>query len=398
MRRENSRGAISFQRQELTEDGAPRPGRFLAAGILALLAFCGGTAAGVGDPSSDSLRVIPVGRYDFEALVAPDPALLPEGLSGLAWEGGDRYFAVGDEHACLHRLTIQVNSKTGEIVKARFGNPVRLCDSLGVPIPDTATGKDREGVAIDSSNQSVWAANEWTGSNVHSPSIEEHSLTDGRLLTLLTPDSDRMLKVFEKIRYNLGFESMTRRPDGSEFWTANEGPLTVDGPRATDSTGAVVRLQKFDAAMRPVAQYAYRIDRYPKRISAPFFLGGNEVSGLSELAALPDGRLLALERAFSGDSTGAANFRDRIYLVDTAGATDIGQGELASGLLGKSYTPIRKTLLWELNSGFTNSNFEGMALGEKLENGDQLLLLIADNNEGRSQALYSLRLAGSGRP
>jgi hypothetical protein len=146
--------------------------------------------------------------------------------------------------------------------------------------------------------------------------------------------------------------------------------------------------------MHPVAQYAYPIDSYARRIASPFFLVGSDVNGVSDLAALPDGRLLVLERAFSGDDAGAANFRQRIYLVDVTEATDVSRGEPALGLAGRKYVPARKKLLWELNSGFTNSNFEGMCLGGPLENGDQLLLLVCDNDQGRSQALYSLRLAG----
>jgi len=153
-----------------------------------------------------------------------------------------------------------------------------------------------------------------------------------------------------------------------------------------------VRLQKLDDQRRPLAQYPYEIDRYPARITSPFFLARNDVSGLSELLALSDGRLLALERSFAGDSTGSANFRNRIYLVDVTDATDVSRGEFAVGLEGRAYTPARKTLLWELNSGFTNSNFEGMAFGGRLANGDQLLILIADNDTGRDEALYSLRL------
>ena len=168
----------------------------------------------------------------------------------------------------------------------------------------------------------------------------------------------------------------------------------MDGPPASQSAGGVVRLQKLDDAMHPLAQYAYEVDPYLMRITSPFFLARSDVSGLSEILALEDGRLLALERSFAGDSTGSAGFRNRLYLVDVKGATDVSQGELASGLAGRAYTPARKSLLWELSSGFTNSNFEGMTFGGRLANGDRLLILIADNDTGRSEALYALRLAG----
>lgn len=365
-------------------------GLIVAGAILAGTVFA---APAVGQASApDSLRLIPVGRYDFEAPPTAERSLLPEGLSGISWMGGDSFLAVGDEHPCLHPITVQVDPETGRIVSARFGRPIPLLDFNGASLSDSSITKDREGIAVDATTQTVWVANEWTGADTKRPSIALHQLSDGRMTRIIDTGSYPMLKIFEKIRYNLGYESLARRPGGAESWTANEGPVTVDGPRASDSTGAIVRLQKFDDLMRPVAQYAYNVDPYLARIRSPFFLVGTDVSGLSELVALADGRLLALERTFAADSAGAVNFRDRIYLVDTAGATDVSQGDFAAGLRGRTYVPARKTLLWELNSGFTNSNFEGMALGRKLANGDQLLLLISDNDSGRSEALYSLRL------
>ncbi len=345
-------------------------------------------------PQPDSLRLIPVGRYDFEAPSSSDRSLLPEGLSGISWMGGDSFLTVGDEHPCLHPIAVEVDSETGQIAAARFGRPIPLLDSEGGSLADSAAKKDREGLAVDAMTQTVWIANEWTGADTKRPSIALHQLTDGRMIRLIYTESDPMLLIFERLRYNLGFESLARRPGGAESWTANEGTISVDGRRASDSTRSVVRLQKFDDSMRPVAQYAYEVDPFFARIRGPFFLVGTDVSGLSELIALADGRLLALERSFAADSTGAVNLRSRIYLVDTAGATDVSRGEFAVGLVGKTYLPAKKTLLWEINSGFTNSNFEGMALGKKLANGDQLLLLIADNDSGRSQALYSLRVVG----
>jgi len=377
-------------------------GRLLAAGFLVLCvldtakpALTAVPAAGTAPSSAvvaapGGVRLIPVGRYDFEAPAGGERALRPEGLSGIVSLGGGRYLTVSDEHACLSSLTIQVDSITGKIRAARFGETIRLLDSLGAHLPDSVLGKDREAIALDADGRSVWLANERTGADLHRPSLERYALSSGRMMELVRVDSHPMLRVFENIRVNLGFESLTRRPGG--FWTANEGPLTVDGAPATNSTGAVVRLQKLDDGMRPLAQYAYEVDRYPARIASPWFLARNDVSGLSELLELDDGRLLALERSFAGDSTGSANFRNRIYLVDVTDATDVSRGDLAAGLEGRAYTPAHKTLLWELNSGFTNSNFEGMGLGGRLANGDQLLILIADNDTGRNEALFSLRL------
>ncbi len=342
----------------------------------------------------DSLRIIPVGRRDFVARENPDKTLLPEGLSAIIWLGGDDYLTVGDEHPCIHPISIRVDPDSGRILTATFGEPLRLTDTLGVRFPEDTMGKDREGMAPGPTSESVWIANEWTGADIHRPSLEQHSLRDGRMLRLVRTDSDSMLQLFSRIRYNLGFESLTRTPDSSGYWTGNEGPLLMDGRRPSDSTDAVVRLVRLDASMRPLAEYPYYIDPYAKRLMSPFFLQGTEASGLSDLIALPGGILLALERSFAGDIKGAANFRHRLYVVDPRRATDVSGGAFSGGLAGKTYTAVRKRLLWEMNSGFTNSNFEGMCLGPTLRNGDRVILLIADNDQGRSEALYTLRLVG----
>jgi hypothetical protein len=114
---------------------------------------------------------------------------------------------------------------------------------------------------------------------------------------------------------------------------------------------------------------------------------------VSELAALPGGRLLVLERSFGGDIGGYASLRSRLYLVDREGATDVSAPEFRAGLAGKRFTAVRKTLLWQEGWGLTDSNFEGMSLGPELTDGSRLLVLVADNNGGSAQALFTLRLA-----
>jgi hypothetical protein len=343
------------------------------------------------------LRVIDVGRYDFEARPDADRRLLAEELSGIAWMGKDRYVAIGDQHACLHVLTIRIDPITGRVRRARVGEPVLLRDERGRAFPDSAEGPDREGIRFDRASKSVWISNERTGRSTRRSSMERYRLGDGRRTALVTTDSDPALRVFARQRNNRGFESLTGRADGRETWTGNEGPLPADGRPPTAATGGVVRLLRLDAAMRPMAQYAYVLDPYPAQIQSPTLLRGHALNGLSDLLLLPDGRLLALERAFAGDSTGAAGFRIRIYEVDFSRATDVSRPPLAEGLAGKEYVTARKRLLWERSFGLDDSNFEGITLGPRLRNGDRALLLVADNNGGTAEALYALRLSGLGR-
>ena len=365
------------------------PGRSVVAACAALCSLSVAPSAPAGP-----LRVTAAGRFDFEAPVAAEPRLLAEELSGIAWMGGDRYVAVGDEHACLHFLSIRLDARTGRVTAARVERPLPLRDERGTPFPDSTEGPDREGIRYDRAAGAVWISNERTGCDASRSSLSRHSLSDGRRTRFITVDSDTALRIFATQRKNLGFESLTGREDGRETWIANEGPLRVDGGRAGESMGGVVRLVKLDGAMRPLAQFAYVVDPYPARIASPPLLRGYDVSGLSDLLLLPDGRLIALERTFAGDSTGAASLRIRLYEADVSGATDVSLPPYAKGLAGERYTPAAKRLLWEGRFGLTNSNFEGIALGPRLRNGDRALLLLADNNGGAAEAIYALRLSG----
>src|SRR5690606_38995059 len=119
---------------------------------------------------------------------------------------------------------------------------------------------------------------------------------------------------------------------GGTVWTANEEALSVDGPLSTPSAGTVVRLLRYDNA-GPAAQHAY--------VTAPIHglvISGSR-SGVSDLVALPDGRLLALERSFA---LASPLFLTRLYEVDTSGATDVSG---LPGLAGQMYTPATKRLL-----------------------------------------------------
>ncbi len=372
----------------------------LVAGIALLLSL--GVLSSSGFAQTRALGVSEVGRFDFTGGDSPDPRQVAEGLSGIVRVAGDQYLAVSDLHAHLHRLAIEVDPTTGQILSARFGTPLPLTDSLGFDFPEPDQGMDREGIIYDPSTGSVWIANERTGSDTTMPSIAQHSLETGEMTDIVIASRQSPLYVFSNIRTNLGFESLTRRPDGSEIWTANEQSLTVDGGPPTASEGAVVRLQRFDGALRPMAQYAYVTA--PLSATTPSRIIQWGISGVVDLLALSGGALLVLERAVVGGPAGEPTVRIRIYEVDFAGATDVSRRPLASGLLdaAEPYIPVQKRLLIELTGGLrrdtgSNFNFEGLALGPRLENGDHSLILVADNATGTSQTLYALRLSGLGR-
>jgi hypothetical protein len=104
--------------------------------------------------------------------------------------------------------------------------------------------------------------------------------------------------------------------------------------------------------------------------------------------ALPDGRILGLERSLAFHLNGF--FQSRIYHIDVSAATDVSG---LAGLSGASYMPAAKMLLW---SGFLQ-NVEGLALGPELPNGDRVLLGIVDDGDPIStNHLVAWTLSGVG--
>jgi hypothetical protein len=125
------------------------------------------------------------------------------------------------------------------------------------------------------------------------------------------------------------------------------------------------------------AQYAYEVE--PIHGASTL---GNPQSGLSDLVAMPDGTLLALERSVA---VATPIYLSRIYEVDSSGATDFGAAQFAAGLAGHSYSPVAKQLLWSgAADAAAGQNLEGLALGPRLANGSWTLVGVVDGGDGFS--------------
>ncbi len=280
-------------------------------------------------------------------------------LSGIAWAGGSQYFAVSDDGARLYPLNVVLDPTTGAIQSASAGTAAYV------------TGYDLEGIALAGDGLSAWISDE-TG-----PAIRRFSLSGGaEIATLALP------AVFSSVRSNLSLESLARDPRSGALWTANEEALSIDGPVSNFTHGSTIRVQRFDANGNAAGQWAYMTDEIPGDLLMP----GRDVeaSGVSDLLVLPDGELLALERAFGRDTF----FRSRIYALDRSTATDTSAD---ASLASASFTPISKTLLWE--NTYTTANFEGISIGPRLANGDHSLVLVSDDGGFADQLALTLRLS-----
>jgi hypothetical protein len=335
-----------------------------------------------------TLTITDVGRYDF----TDNSGSGARELSGLVNNGGSSYSAIGDKDALLHTLSLGINTTTAQINSAAFSpSPLPLKNAVGGALP----GGDREAIALQNGN--IWIANE------SGPQLEAYYPLSGTQNGPPITSAHAGMGIYSSVRPNKAWESLTvYHTNTSVILFANEDALTVDGPEANFTNGAMVRVQAAfadasNSTAQAVGQFAYPIDAING--DNPFVTG--ETSGLVELLALPNGRVLAMERA-----VGATGYRIRIYEINGYFGTDISGLPGLDGLTPSvDYTPLGKTLLWENTfSVLTNSNFEGIALGPELIDGERALILIADNASGpvlpivgqqwtaQDQSLYTVKL------
>ena len=315
------------------------------------------------------------------------------GLSGIAYAGGDSYWTVADNNDKLVKISVKLNGD-GSIASASVLNGVTIADV-----------HDNEGISLAKDGKSAFVSEEDT------PGIHEYSLEDGRRLKSLDiPD----VFLHGHTVHNRGFESLSETADGKSLWTANEHALTVDGsPQSVvEPFGSTtrVRLVRFalaqDGSAKAVEQFVYQT------------AGVHELAGfnsLTDLAALGDRQLLALERSGGEGLTGVKSIKSRIFLVTIAGATDVSRPPFDKGLgrtpstqktsPARALRMVRKELLYE---GFvcekTGQNLEGLCLGPQLAPGRFAVLGVVDDTDGalhlsHTQVVaFELDLSGTGKP
>lgn len=329
-----------------------RPLRLIRCGFVALIVSASTFPVGAANWS--------INRVNHVALTPPGGVTVAE-MSGVTYvgpvAGAHRFIAAEETKGELIQFDLTLTAGGG-------------IDSIAnVAAIDVVPTSDFEGIAYTNPERnSVFLAAE---SGAH---LREVSLATGAEL-----QNGAVPTLFNNRRGNLGTESLTRSLDGTVMWTANEQALTIDGDKSTPSAGTTVRLLKLNVdgnATSAGPQYAYNVEP----IHGAAFPDAQ--SGLSDLTLMPDGTLLALERSL-GISTPL--YLNRIYEISPAGATDVSVAPFNAGLIGQTFTPVGKSLLWSgpIDASF-GQNMEGLTLGPQLANGDWSLIGVVDNGDGSS--------------
>lgn len=188
---------------------------------------------------------------------------------------------------------------------------------------------------------------------------------------------------------NKGLEGLAVTPSTNTVWASYQSSLLQDGEFDGEKCrGDLVRWLAFDADGQRVREVAYPLD--------------HRKSGISEILAVDEERLLVLER----DSKGGDEAKiKRIILADLRGASDVSsieslptnQESLRDGFLGDgtSVRLVKKQLLinlmeWqdELGDAATAEKPEGLAWGRPLEDGRRTLWICWDNDFDPARKSY----------
>lgn len=184
---------------------------------------------------------------------------------------------------------------------------------------------------------------------------------------------------------NRGLEGLAVTPSEATVWASYQSSLLQDGELdGQRCRGDLVRWIAFNAEGQCIREAAYPLD--------------NRKSGISEILAVDEDRLLVLERDYMG---GSEAITKRIFLADLRGSSDVSSVEALPSdkdrLVGSdsSVRLVQKQLLidlidWqaELGDAATAEKPEGLAWGKPLPDGRRTLWICWDNDFETSRQSY----------
>ncbi|MCF2873945.1 MULTISPECIES: esterase-like activity of phytase family protein [unclassified Tenacibaculum] len=181
-------------------------------------------------------------------------------------------------------------------------------------------------------------------------------------------------------KHNGAFESSSKSFDNKGFWTAMEAPLEADGEEPTfHETKSPIRITYFDnVTQKATKQFAYQLEKIDKPAK-----GKINLNGATAILEYAENSFFIVERIYQ---SGYGSFGNTIRIFKATIIKESTNTLSMSSLKNEKYVPLKKELLFDFNNakdqlgqGFID-NIEGITLGPKLSNGNQSLILVADDN------------------
>lgn len=298
------------------------------------------------------------------------------GLSGLTYDAvRDVYYAISDDRSQIDRArfyTLRIDLTDGSLDEGDVSvvGVTILRDPRGRAFPPLSV--DPESIAL-TPRRTLVITSEGDASLLIDPFVREFGLSGRQLANRHVPNYyDPAPGGTAGVRTNLGFESAGYSPEGFLF-TGTEAALAQDGPAASLTSTSPARLLRYSQSGRLDREFVYIVEPVQEAPTPP---DAFVVNGVVDILPLSPTRMIVMERSFS---VGAGN-DVRLYLVDTAGATNVrGMQALPADLAG--IQPVQKTPFYDFDVlGLTLDNLEGLAFGPTLPDGSQTVVVVSDNN------------------
>ncbi len=334
------------------------------------------------------------------------------GLSAITYNRRrDLFYALSDDPSQLaparfYTFKLALNSTETEkigIQKIDIESVTFLTDKDGQTYPKGTIGP--EGIAL-TPQQTVFISSSGVARDSIAPLVQEFDINSGQMRQSLPiperylPDAANEFELTRGVQETNGFASLTINPTGTipasgepiRVFTATESALVQDLDPPSSEKGAKCRFLHYLVGYGPpvlISEYFYPLEPTPDAAIS---------NDLVELLAVDQGgHFLSLER--SRDRLG---FNARIFQMTTGGATDTSKIASLKGSLN-GIRPLNQKLLLDLNElGIPLDNVQGMALGPRLPDGTQSLLLVSDDNFSDDQVtqflLFRLKTSKPRRP
>ncbi len=303
------------------------------------------------------------------------------GLSGITYNPSQRvYYAVSDDRS--ERSPARFYTLKIDLSQSLHNKDVTIAE---VTTLLNARGESFKSGTIDAEaiawtrRGSVFIASEGDASLDIPPAIREFAIESGRELRSLLIPSKFLPGQSRGTRNNLAFESLTVTPNQRYLFTATENALIQDGPAARSNLSTPCRILQYNLLTnQPEKEFLYQTE--PVKSWGDFT--HRFTTGLSDLLAIDNqGHFLSLERSFTG-----LGFRIAIFEVSLAGADNIASIDTLSLSNLSNIKAVHKKRVLELKTlEMRPDNIEGLTFGSLLPDGQQSLILIADNNFLRLQ-------------
>ncbi|WP_139556521.1 esterase-like activity of phytase family protein [Methylotetracoccus oryzae] len=265
---------------------------------------------------------------------------------------------------------------------ANGSEEVALSETLRAIDPDPR-GIDPESVACG--NGRLWVSEEY------GPAVLQLDPASGRILARFTPGNG-LPSIFARRRVNRGMEALSYDAEAGTLVGAlqspiDDGAVAVHGKNVKVKDAApFIRWVELHPVTRRLREFAYPV------AGSDYQDGQSGNAKLGDIAALGGGRFVVIEEGRKADG----HFANRLFLVDTAGASDIhanSGGDLERSAISghpvgaadwRTITPLRKRLLVDLRAlGWDVEKAEGLAMVD-----ERTLALTNDNDYGIQSALF----------